>query len=302
MTRRLLAAAAIGFVVVGLFGTWSYAHNYLRYRGFPPPRDPRNVGPGRVVHLHFFSAALGSRRSALVYLPPDYAVAAARGRRYPVLYLLHGSPGTPQLYFDAGALGVDLDTMIARHRIRPMIVVLPNGSDGTLRSDTEWANTTHGRYESFVLDTVRAADRRFATIPDRAGRAIAGTSEGAYAAVNIGLRHLGTFATIESWSGYFTQTHSGVFAHATAAQRRAASPARYVGSLAPRLHALPTHVLLYGGAQDHDTRQLAPFAARLRAAGGDVTARVLPGRHDWGFWRRETPAALRYLDAHLASA
>jgi enterochelin esterase-like enzyme len=300
MRSRLLVAFAIAFVLAGIFGSWSYAHNYYLYRGFPPPSDPHGVAAGHQVRLRFHSAAMGTRRSALVYLPPGYAAGVAHGRRYPVLYLLHGSPGSGRLFFYAGGLGTALDTMIARHRIRPMIVVLPDGSDGTLKADTEWANTPHGRYESFVLDTVHAADRTFATIRSRTGRAIAGNSEGAYAAVNIGLHHLGTFGTIESWSGYFTQTHDGVFAHAGATTMRANSPADYVGSLTRRLHAMPTHVLLYGGTKDHDTRQLEPFAARLRAAGGHVTAEILPGRHDWRLWRAQTPAALRFADAHLA--
>ena len=82
---------------------------------------------------------------------------------------------------------------------------MPESSDGSLVDDTEWANTPHGAYESAVLEVVRQVDEHFPTIDDRSARAIAGLSMGGYGALNIGLHHLSTFGTIESWSGYFHQ-------------------------------------------------------------------------------------------------
>src|SRR5581483_5110591 len=170
---------------------------------FPPPRDPIGVRRGRLLHASFFSRALGQRRSYLIYLPPGYAAAAARGRHYPVYYFLHGSPGRPSLAFTVARIGVVYDVLLHEHRIRPFLVVVPDGRHGTYRSDTEWANTrARGRYGSFVMDVVHAVDSRWATIPKRRDRMLAGYSEGAYAALNLSLHHLGTFGSLESWSGY----------------------------------------------------------------------------------------------------
>ncbi len=299
MKGRVLAVLAVAWLVVGGLGVWAYGHDYYRYRGFGAPRDPAGVAPGRLITVRFFSPALRARRAYDVYLPPGYTRAAARGVRFGVLYLLHGSPGWPRLFVDAGNLGVAMDVLVARQQIRPFLVVMPDGRDGSYKSDTEWADTPHGRYESFVLDVVHAVDRRWPTIADRAHRGLAGNSEGAYAAVNLALRHLDVFGTVESWSGYFTQAPSGPFKHADRAALIANSPALSVGSRAAQLARLPLHALLYGGAQDPDTRQLAPFAARLRAAGADVTARIYRGRHDWRLWRAQTPAMLRYAAARI---
>ena len=49
---------------------------------------------------------------------------------------------------------------------------------------------------------------------------IAGFSAGAYGATNIALHNLNIFGSLQSWSGYYLETHSGVFAHAS----HAASP------------------------------------------------------------------------------
>jgi len=301
MRRRGLILVALAWLMVGGYGVFSYASDYYVYRGFGAPRNPPGVASGKLVRIGLQSAALGGRRSYDVYLPAGYAAAKARGQRFGVLYLLHGSPGWPRLFMNAGALGVAMDTLVAQHRIAPMLVIMPDGRDGSVLSDTEWANTRHGRYESFVLDVVRAADHRLPTIADRRHRVIAGNSEGAYAAANLALRNLSTFGAFESWSGYFTQTRTGVFKALPASALRANSPADYVGALRRPLARLPLRANLYGGAADRDTRQLAPFAAALRGAGADVTHRVLPGRHDWRLWRAQTPAMLRWAAAAMNS-
>jgi enterochelin esterase-like enzyme len=272
------------------------------YRGFTPPRDPAGVAQGRLLTERFHSPALHGERRCRIYLPPGYSAAAARGARFPVLYLLHGSPGRPDLFIQAGSLGVALDTLLARHAIAPMIIVMPDGRNGTLRSDTEWADTRKGRYESFVLDAVRAVDGRWATKADRAHRAIAGNSEGAYGAVNIALRHLDTFAVAESWSGYFTQTATGPFKHEPQAVVRANSPSSYARSLAPQLARHRLSILIYGGRKDPVTAQTAAFAAQLRRAGASVTVRTFKGKHDWRLWRDQTPMALTYAARQMAGA
>lgn len=297
MSRRIVAPLVVGWLIVGGFGAWAYAHDYYVYRGFGPPRNPPGVAAGRVVRVSFHSAALQAQRSYDIYLPPGYAP----GRRFDVLYLLHGSPGAPLQFIDDSAVGVAMDTLIARHEIRPFLIVMPDGRDGTLLDDTEWADTPHGRYESFVLDVVRDVDHRWPTIADRDHRVLAGNSEGAYAAANLTLRHLSTFGAFESWSGYFRQTRTGVFARASAAQLAANSPI----DLASRVHlgapGRTLHAYLYGGAQDPDTRQLMPFARALRAAGATVETADPPGRHDWGLWRDWTPRMLRWAAAQMGA-
>jgi enterochelin esterase-like enzyme len=295
MTRRLLPALLAVLVLWGLFGAWSYLHDYYRYRGFPPPAEPAGVTPGRMVSVHFWSPALNARRHYDVYLPPGYAAQAARGQRFPVLYLLHGSPGNARLFLDVAHLGVDIDTLIAQHRIRPFLVVMPDGSDGTYKSNTQWADTPHGRYESFVLDVVHAVDKRWPTLANRRFRATAGNSSGAYAAVNLALRHLDTFGFAESWSGYFHQTATGPFQGTSAAVVQANSPISYVGGLSARLHRLPFAAFLYGGRREHSTPELLAFSARLRAAGATVQTTTPPGHHDWRLWRTMTPSTLVWL-------
>ena len=302
LRRAATTLLASAWLLVGVLGLYRYGHDYAIYRGFAPPHDPTGVAKGRLVRVQFHSTALGSVQKYLIYLPPGYAAAAARGARFGVLYVLHGSPGGPRLTITAGALGVRLDSLVARHLVRPFLVVMPDGRDGSFLSDTEWADTPHGRYASFVLDLVRAVDARWPTIANRGHRVLAGYSEGAYGAANITLQNLGTFGAFESWSGYFRQTRAGVFAHAPAATLRANSPVEVVAGLRGAIARRPLAAYLYSGAQDRHVGLDASFAAALRAAGVSVVARTPPGRHDWALWRHEMSASLRWAAAHLGAS
>lgn len=295
-------AVALAWLAFGAYGLTRYVANYQRYRGFPPPVRAASVPAGRLVKAHFYSPALRRWTYYSLYLPPGYPAAARAGGRFPVLYLLHAPPGSPLGYVTIGALQVRMDTLIAAHRIRPFLVAIPDGHTAKFGNDTEWANAEAGPYERFVLDVVRAVDKRWATIPTRADRAIAGLSEGGYGAANVALHHLRMFGTFESWSGYFTQTPTDSFTHAAPALLAANSPNDYVAALAPQLKRLPTYAFVYRGTRDRVTNHLdnVTFATRFRAAGGHVRWTEWPGGHNWTLWRNHLPLMLRFASAHFA--
>ena len=294
MKRALTAAIAAGWLAVGLYGAWAYGHDYQVYRGFSPPRDPQGIAPGRVVVRHFYSRALKRWDRYAVYEPPGYRAMVRAGRRFPVLYLLHGDHSGYIVWIRAGAVNVQADILYAKHRLRPFLIVMPWGDDGTFVTDTEWADTRDGRYGSYLLDVVHDADAHFPTIPDRSGRALAGMSMGGYGAINVLFRHLAIFGAGEAWSGYFEQTRTGPYAHAGPAVLRYASPTAYVPALRSALRRWPVRVLLDGGRSDPDTRQIAPLARELRALGTPVRALTFAGRHDWKFWRGHLGLGLRW--------
>ena len=291
--RNLTIALLLGWLGVGLWGAYLYGHRYWLYRGFPPPVTPAGIARGTTHLVPLYSSALHEDRSYLVYLPAGYRAGAARGRRFPVLYLLHAPPGRPDGYFLAGAIGVRANVLIAHHRMPPTIMVVPYGKTHAFHSDTEWANAGAGHYMNYVLDVVRDVDHRFATLPDRQHRAIAGLSEGGYGALNVALHHLELFSAVESWSGYFNQTPTGPFAGAALATVRANSPAAYVPRLAPRIRHLGFRAWLYQGKTDFTAPwRIRRFGFELHRAGADVHVGFFPGGHDWELWRAQVPRML----------
>src|SRR3954449_12242221 len=291
--RTVLGLVIAAWLASGLVGSYLYVNRYMTYRGFAVPATPAGVPRGTVRTVSFHSRNVSRGARYVVYLPPHYAQQAARGRRFPVLYLLHGFPGAYKVFINVGRAHVVENVGLHRHRMRPMILVMPAGLQGILTGDTEWANSRSGRWENFVLDVVRDVDHRFATIPDRAHRGVGGDSEGAYGAVNIALHHLDMFSVIQSWSGYFTQTPTGPFAGASPAVLRANSPAAYVDSLAPSIRRLGLRAWLYQGQTEPTNPALMRgFAAKLHAAGAEVRIGFFPGKHDWGLFRRQIPRML----------
>ena len=85
-------------------------------------------------------------------------------------------------------------TALALHKEADYLVYLPAGYRAKrplpvfymLHGDSEWANTPSGNYESYVTNVVSDVAQRFATLPCRQERALAGLSAGAYGAANIG--------------------------------------------------------------------------------------------------------------------
>jgi S-formylglutathione hydrolase FrmB len=149
----------------------------------------------------------GTIRPGLVYLPPGYSPL----QRYPVVYLLHGMPGSPSEYPDGTSLVNYADAAIARGAVRPFIAVMP--AAGPKRGyNGEWA----GPWERGLVDqTVPWVDANLPTIAGPAGRVIAGLSAGGYGAIDIAVRHPDLFGAAESWSGYFTPLRDGPFRSAT---------------------------------------------------------------------------------------
>ena len=300
--RAFAALAVLAFVPVGLAGTYRYLNNFWLYRGFPPPKDPAFVTQvGNAETISVASAALGGRRQhVVVYLPPGYAQQPAS--RYPVFYLLHGFPGRPTAFLLTVRIGVVEDILLAKRKIRPMILVMPSGSTGTF-TDKEWANgiRPNNGWETFVArDLVHAIDARYRTIPAGRARALGGLSEGGYGALNIGLHHPGEFKVLQSWSGYERADRLRSIFGRDATRLAFNSPLVELPADAAALRRARTFVWFYSGRDDRLRTQNSEFAAELRRARLPYRYFVVRGGHNWALWRGN--AALAMLDAsrHVA--
>ena len=139
-------------------------------------------------------------RDTDVYLPPDYSPST----HYPVLYLLHGFWGAPSSFVISLRLADIADSLIRAGTARPFIAVMPPGGLPVGSKHDRAASESAGAWEDFVVRTlVPWADTHLPTRRVAAEHAIAGVSAGSFGAVDIALRHLGVFATAESWEGYF---------------------------------------------------------------------------------------------------
>ena len=258
--------------------------------GIPSGFHQIAAGPdGGVVIQGWVRNSLEPRffRPTVVYLPPGYDPT----RRYPVLYLLQGFPGSPYQYVDGIDLPSYADPRIAAGSLPPFIAVIPPAGIDAYHGD--WT----GIWEQYLVrDVVPWVDSNLPTIAARRGRLLAGLSAGGYGAVDIGLRHPGLFSTLESWSGYFHPLRAGALVHADRAERQAHDPSLLVRRESPLLHQLGTRFFLCSGTT-HDRATAAgtkAFSEELRALHLPHRLWLGPGGHDGSLWRAQLPAALAY--------
>lgn len=150
----------------------------------------RNVAHGKVEKVWYPTKIDGmDRRRMTVYLPAVYQ--KQNNKRFPVLYLLHGSGGDENSWGDNGRAFEILDNMIAAGYCTPMIVVMPNGNVDLAAAPGEdpehpevkpkannMTSMLGGIESVFVDDVVTYVDSHYRTKADKAHRAIAGLSLG----------------------------------------------------------------------------------------------------------------------------
>jgi enterochelin esterase-like enzyme len=173
-----------------------------------PPKGFDNERPGiargTMSEFSYDSAATGTRRQAMVYLPPGYSPQ----RRYPVLYLLHGIGGNQHEWRGYVRANTILDNLLADGKALPMIVVMPNGRaqpDDAVppgeRTFTPEHIAAFGRFERDLLDSlIPAIDRAYPTQAEAGRRALAGLSMGGGQALNFGIGHPEAFAWVAGFS------------------------------------------------------------------------------------------------------
>jgi endo-1,4-beta-xylanase len=153
--------------------------------------DPDRTEPPGTLYKTFFSKTIQGQVSYLVYLPPNYDEHTSK--RYPVLYHLHASGGTPR----RGGAGIvpRFDRAIRAGRMDPLIIIMPNG----LRGATMYSDTKDGKYPVetvIVKDLIAHVDAGYRTIADRSGRALDGFSMGGFGAAHFGFKFPEVFGVV----------------------------------------------------------------------------------------------------------
>ncbi len=163
--------------------------------------EPHDVPHGTVeINWEKSKVINGETRAIWIYTPPEYAKTT---RRYPVLYLLHGSNDTAAGWTMAGNANFVMDNLLAEKKAGPMIVVMPFGHATPFGVPTPPGGVTNDAlFEEYVLkDVIPTVESRYRVAPGRQNRAIAGLSMGGGQSLRIGLGHLDLFSAVASFSG-----------------------------------------------------------------------------------------------------
>jgi enterochelin esterase-like enzyme len=233
-----------------------------------------------------------------VILPPGYNDPANAGRRYPVVYLIHGYPfGGPNDWLTSGDAPGTLRALEGDKLISPMIVVSVDMTAGVPSEDWECLNIPGGpQLENYLANTVvHTIDQRYRTVADRSGRALGGMSGGGFGALNIGLHHLGEFGTLVIALPYDDLNDSVGVLHGNQSAIRADTPRQYIPTMAfPEKVAV---MLAVGTGAPTDVSTAHRIAASLEKRGQEVVVHAEHGfNHTWHTARATLPYLLAFAD------
>jgi enterochelin esterase-like enzyme len=267
----------------------------------------------------FQTSVTGARshltRDVYVYLPPQYFQKHYAHYRFPVIELLHGSPGDPQAWVDVMSIIPTFLSQLATHPEDSAVLVMPD-TDGGLQYELQCLNDPGGIQDMTFIDRdVPEAIARIARVqpPGRAW-GLAGYSEGGYCAANIALQDPAGYGAAGVMSGYFAPVPSqvpaggkpggkprvvNVFAGRPALEQLN-SPRWYITRV-PVNAQIPAFWLAAGAKDRPDVQAAANFRQLLLTRVANVPLDIVPGGgHQGSVWRAALDPMLKWMTPQLA--
>lgn len=323
-------AALAAFVVAALFGVAAVNRYYSYYTSWSalgrdltnapaagstrlPPQafgpgggqlavPPARAGHGQLLHVVLPGPASGISRSGYVYLPPAYFDPLDAHRRFPVLELIHGSPGRPSDWLNTLRVTQVMDSEVNRGRMQPLVLVMPDA--GLNQPSQECVDAVRGPRDDTYLgrDVPTDIARHLRVQPPGHGWAVAGFSTGGFCSADLALHHPAVFAASVVMDGYFHPVTGrftgGDIYRGDVAARLANDPTWLL--LHSRSRHLPAFYLTVGTGDRQDLADAVAFHEILSRYQHGPFVELRGARHIFPAWERELPAALAWVSKHLA--
>ena len=298
MKLRLLGTLTlvISFGLVSVVAQTRPAQTVSRVDTSFPASDPN-----RVKTEELDSRLMGRKMPYRVVLPTSYDKREESGRRYPVVYLLHGLTG----HFDNWTTKARLAEHSAGMQV---IIVTPEGENGWY---TDNLSKDKDNYESYIVkELIPEIDRRYRTAARRDQRAIAGLSMGGYGSIKFGLKYPDIFVLAGSFSGALGvaeitekkfpgavgKTIDAIFGPEGSEIRKANDPFDIIRRAPPeKIKSFP-FLYIDCGTEDFLFQNNREFIQLLLEKKVPHEYRQLPGAHNWEYWDKQVQEFLEIAD------
>ena len=242
-----------------------------------------DIPHGTVSKRWYDSPGLGMDRRLTIYTPPGYET---NNQKYPVLYLLHGAGGDEEAWITLGRTAQIMDNLIAQGKVKPMIVVMPNGNviqdaapgeghDGMYKPQFMVPKTMDGTYEANFMDIIKFVESSYRVKADKANRAVAGLSMGGFHSLHISRYYPNTFDYV------------GLFSAAILPNQNVSSPVYndIDGTLKKQMDNGYKLYWIGMGKTDFLYKSGEEYRAKLDKMGMKYIYRESEGGHIWRNWR-----------------
>lgn len=232
----------------------------------------KNVPHGAVAQRYYWSQTLGTMRRLHVWTPAGYEKSAGK---LPVLYLVHGGGDTDLSWPTVGAAGLILDNLMAEGRMKPMVVVMPNGSiempDGNFMGEVPLFA------QDMVTDIIPFIEDNYNVYTDQANRAMAGLSMGGMETLEVTLNHPELFSHVWVLSASFAPGNKEVYEYERVRLKKEAD--RYNRNFKQL-------VFTQGGPSDIAYNNCKETLKLFDDAGIKYEYHDVTGGHSWTAWRQ----------------
>ncbi|GHF17307.1 MULTISPECIES: alpha/beta hydrolase [Streptomyces] len=264
---------------------------------FKPASDKR-MGPG-VQETELKGRISGVEGEVYVWLPPQYDDPAFQGKKFPVVEVLPGFPGSAKAWFGSLNVNTQLKPLMQKGEVAPFIIVAPRTTllgntdtgcaniPGKVNADT-WLSVD---VRKMVTDTFRAED-------SADGWAVAGYSAGAHCAAKLAIAHPDRYRAGVSLSGYNDPIGEPASLTAKTPQLR---DENNPWKMLQRAQTPPRVALFLSGAET-DGYQAGMAIKQSAKPPTTVQVTLIPagaGGHGTAVWEKQVPDVFRWLTKQL---
>ena len=244
--------------------------------------SPKNVPHGDVREHWYYSEITGVWRRAFVYTPAEYETNC--DKKYPILYLLHGSGENERGWSKQGKMSFIMDNLIAAKKAIPMVIVMDNGY-ATAKDPMAYQQDSLSRNnrsvilaDVYIKEIIPSIESFYRIKPGKENRAIAGLSMGGGQTAYIGFNNPELFSSL----GFFSA--GGVSADVLS------DPNAYGGLFSDKTAFNSKIKVLWFGAGTEEPSLITRYASLKKEfdkAGINSTFYESQGTaHEWHTWRR----------------
>lgn len=226
--------------------------------------DMKDVPHGAISQVFYKSSTMKATQRMHVWTPAGYN---ASSDALPVFYLIHGGGDNDASWPGVGRANFILDNLLAEGKIKPMIVVFPNGSIPTDSFASELMN-----------DIVPYIEKNYKTLKGKDNRALAGLSMG-------GLETLNSFIAYPDQFAYINVMSSGWFANDQAMLDKGD---KQLASIANTLNKNVKYLkFTMGGSTDIAYENCKGMLKLFDKNGIKYEYSEIEGGHSWYVWRHD---------------
>ncbi|MCF0179672.1 MAG: endo-1,4-beta-xylanase Z [Bacteroidales bacterium] len=164
----------------------------------------KDIPHGAIAVRKYESKTIGETRTMRVWTPAGYEKSS---EKLPVLYLIHGGGDTDTSWPSVGCAGDILDNLLAEGKMKPMIVVMPNG---TIQTEDMMGEVPIFA-KDMVTDIIPFIENNYRVLTDKKNRAIAGLSMGGMETLEVALNNIDMFSYVWVLSSSFSPGNKAVY-------------------------------------------------------------------------------------------